>query len=120
MGSRSGGVGGGAGGAGRECIFPEMPRTKHVGQATHSGKGWLTTSASAQHMWFDLMALNRDSSSVCVCERESSWTLWPSTVTAHRLLPLARASPRGDCSLLRMLTYVNVCLRNVEVRCYVC
>ena len=39
----------------RECIFPEMPRTKHVGDRS---RGWLTTSASAQQSWFDLMALH--------------------------------------------------------------
>lgn len=42
-------------GARRECIFPEMPRTKHVGDRS---RGWLTTSASAQQLWFDLMALH--------------------------------------------------------------
>ena len=39
----------------RECIFPEIPRTKHVGDRS---RGWLTTSASAQQSWFDLMALH--------------------------------------------------------------
>ncbi len=85
VGSRSGGGGGQgvAGGARRECIFPEMPRTKHVGQATHSGKGWLTTSASAQHLWFDLMALNRDSSSVAGHQVEPASC---SRASARRLL----------------------------------
>ena len=44
-----------SGGERRECIFPEMPRTKHVGDRN---RGWLTTSASAQQLWFDLMSLH--------------------------------------------------------------
>jgi hypothetical protein len=46
---------GAGGGRQRECIFPEVPRTKHVGDRS---RGWLTTSASAQQLWFDLMVLH--------------------------------------------------------------
>ena len=49
------GHGAGGGGRRRECIFPEVPRTKHVGDRS---RGWLTTSASAQQLWFDLMVLH--------------------------------------------------------------
>ena len=51
------------GGVARECIFPEMPRTKHIGDRS---RGWLTTSVLAQHSWFDLMVLHDHSQGIYI------------------------------------------------------
>ena len=40
----------------RHCIYPEVARTKHLGSSATPGA--LTTTASAQHLWFDHIFLN--------------------------------------------------------------